>query len=189
MRRLLWILIVGLLAAGCATAEQTAYEEGAEGEEEAAAAVANEKRGQAQAEIAGATISIDYGRPALEGRDMLSRLPDGEVWRLGMDSATGLVTSANLVFGESELAAGSYTLFARKVSAQEWKLLVNSQTGIWGNRHNSEYDVAEIPLETSEAGESVERFTVQVNSTGENTGELVFEWDTLRLRAPFQAKQ
>lgn len=183
LRHLFLLLTLGPLA-GCAQAEAPTTEEPAA--EEEAAAPAEPGRGQVEAEIGDATITVDYGRPALEGRDMLARLPDGEVWRLGKDAATGFTTSTDLSFGDTQVAAGSYTLFVRKVSADEWVLLVNSETGQWGTNYNSEYDVAEIPLEKSETEENVETFTIQVNPTGEGGGELVFEWGTLRLRAAFQ---
>ncbi len=184
LRNLLMLLVVGVLLA-CAQGEQPAGEESPAGGETAAAPAENPNRGKVTAEIGGATITVDYGRPALEGRDMLGRLPDGEVWRLGKDAATGFTTSADLAFGDTALPAGAYTLFVRKVTADEWQLLVNSQTGIWGTNHSSESDVAEIPLQKSDPGESVERFTAHVNATGDNSGELVFEWGNLRLQAAF----
>ncbi len=176
-------LISLLIICGCGQTAQPAPEEtGAT----AAPAAAPDKRGVAEAEIGGAKVKIDYGRPALKGRDMLSQLPEGGVWRLGMDQATGLETSSKLAFGETAIEPGGYTLFVRKEAGGGWTLLVNSQTGIWGTQHDAASDIAEIPLETSQLDSSVEYFTAEVRSTGEKTGELAFQWATLQLKAPFE---
>lgn len=174
-----WMLL------GCGGTEN-ASEEPAEpaADTEPAAAPASD-RGTAEAEIGGASISIDYGRPMLKGRDMLSQLPDGQVWRFGMNTSTTLDTSADLAFGETTINAGQYSLWAKKLNAEEWHLVVNSETGIWGTNHNPEHDIAEIPFEKSDLDESVEQFTIAVNSTGDNSGEIVCQWATLQLKAAF----
>ena len=67
MKRLL-IAIVGL-ALFCARADTAAAQNG---------------RGAAELKLHGKAVSVDYGRPALKGRqveDMLGQLPAGEVWR------------------------------------------------------------------------------------------------------------
>ncbi len=187
MRKLIWISWLALLIAACGQTEQPAAEQAETDEPPAteSAPAPGERRGQAEAKIGGAEISIDYGRPVLEGRDMLSRLAAGQVWRLGMDRATHFNTSQDLNFGGTAVPAGEYTLFARKNSATDWTLLVNSMTGIWGTAYDGSSDIAEIPLARSQSSDQVERFTAAIEPTGDNGGELVFRWDTLVLRAAF----
>ena len=88
-------------------------------------------RGGTEAEFGGKKISVDYGRPKLRGRDMLGQASEGMVWRMGTDQATTLSTDAELAFGPVTLGAGRYSLFAKKVGANSWELLVNSETGMW----------------------------------------------------------
>ncbi len=145
-------------------------------------------RDTAEANIGGARVSINYGRPSLQGRDMLGQLPDGQVWRLGMNNATELETTANIVFGETVIEAGKYSLFAMKVNAEEWHLIVNSATGIWGTEYNSGTDVAHIPLQVSTNADSVETFTINLRSTGEMDGEIQMDWSTLKLAATFRVE-
>ena len=76
---------------------------------------------------------------------MLSQATDGMVWRLGADASTTLTTSGDLDFAGTRIAAGSYSLFAKKMG-DGWTLLVNSQTGQWGTEHDASKDIAEIPL-------------------------------------------
>ena len=62
-------------------------------------AFAQSPRGSAEATVGSAEVSIEYGRPSLQGRDMLGQATDGMVWRLGADASTTLTTSGDLDFG------------------------------------------------------------------------------------------
>ena len=152
----------------------------------APAAFAQSPRGTAEATVGEATVSIEYGRPSLRGRDMLSQAADGMVWRLGADQSTTLTASHDLSFGDTTVAAGSYSLFAKK-SGDAWMLLVNSQTGQWGTEHDSSRDVAEIPLDTTRDG-MAEQFTVSIESSGDHGGAFRFAWGETVLTAAFQAE-
>ena len=65
-------------------------------------------RGKAEATVNGKAITIDYGRPSLKGRDILSLAPQGMVWRLGMNMSTSIETAGDLVVAGQELKAGKY---------------------------------------------------------------------------------
>ncbi len=147
-------------------------------------AFAQSPRGTAEAMVGDAKVSIEYGRPSLSGRDMLGQATDGMVWRLGADASTTLTTSGDLDFAGTKVAAGSYSLFAKK-SGDGWMLLVNSQTGQWGTEHDASMDIAEIPLMTH-GGETREQFTVVLGGQG-NDGMLHFEWGETILMAMFKA--
>lgn len=149
------------------------------------AAFAQNPRGTAEATVGDASVSIEYGRPSLRGRDMLAQASEGMVWRLGADQSTTLTTSGDLDFGGTGIAAGSYSLFARR-SGDGWVLLVNSQTGQWGTEHDPSRDIAEIPL-SEHPGEAREQFTVVLHGQGSN-GMLHFEWGERVLMATFTAE-
>lgn len=63
--------------------------------------------------IAGANISIIYGRPYLKDRVVGESVEPrrGRVWRLGADEATTLITDTDLRIGNTQVAAGEYTLW------------------------------------------------------------------------------
>ncbi|HEV2420961.1 MAG TPA: DUF2911 domain-containing protein [Candidatus Acidoferrales bacterium] len=61
----------------------------------------------------GKTLKIDYSSPRMKGRKVEGGLePYGQVWRVGANEATTFVTDTDLVVGDKEVPAGSYTLDA-----------------------------------------------------------------------------
>jgi hypothetical protein len=132
----------------------------------------------------GATLWIDYGRPAKRGRVVFGTVvPYGEVWRTGANAATQFRTDKTLVFGSTTVPAGFYTLWTIP-SPDGWKLIVNSETGQWGTEHKAAKDLYTIDMKTSTLPQVVERFTISVEPNGQG-GVLNFDWDTTRASAPF----
>ena len=140
-------------------------------------------RGAASASFGGAMVSIDYGRPQLKGRDMLAQATDGMVWRMGMNEATEIKTDADLKFGDTVIPKGSYSLWMKKIGPDQWHLVFNKKTGVWGHEHPAADDFAETPLTMSTNAESVERFTVELTAANETTGALKAIWGTALLSA------
>ena len=133
-------------------------------------------RGLAKVTLAGKAISIDYGRPSLGGRDMLSRLPPGESWRMGADADTALKTESDLAFGSTMVPKGEYVLTAKRSAEGKWTLVLS----------NSDRTV-EVPLAEQKAAESVEVFTIELGGQG-SKGQFLMKWALLALSAPFTAK-
>ena len=79
-----------------------------------APAGAQAERGKAELKAGSGAITVDYGRPSLKGRDMLSQLKEGTFWRMGMNQATVLTTPVDLAFGATKVAKGSYSLWLKK---------------------------------------------------------------------------
>src|SRR5580700_8128545 len=125
-------------------------------------AAAQDTRGKAEATVKGKKISIDYGRPSLQGRDMLGMATPGMTWRLGMDEATEIQTAATLVVGGKELKPGKYTLWARKTGATQWTLAFHPQTGVWGDPPLTEGYVAQVPLKLDKVANSAEQLTISL---------------------------
>lgn len=91
-------------------------------------------RGAVNAEVGGATVSIDYGRPALGDRmlsDLLAMLPEDRVWRAGENQVTILETSGDISIGGHTVPAGRYSLYLLVPdSGDGWSLLVNRDQGV-----------------------------------------------------------
>jgi hypothetical protein len=137
-------------------------------------------RGEAKAMVAGKAVSIDYGRPSLKGRDMLSQAQVGQAWRMGADAATALKTDADLSFGSVAVPKGEYVLTATKISADQWHLNVLSKAA-------DRTKIAEIPLTQVKLNASVEMFTIALKGE-KDKGEFEMRWGTSALKAAFTGK-
>jgi hypothetical protein len=144
----------------------------------AAAAAFPADRGEAKATVAGKAVSIEYGRPSLQGRDMLGRAEVGMAWRMGADAPTQLKTKAELSFGPGiAVPPGEYVLTATKTAPDKWQLNVKKSDG----------STVDVPLVSKTLSEPVETFTIELKGEG-SKGELALKWGTLALAAPFTAR-
>ena len=80
----------------------------------------------------GKSVKTDYSSPRMKGRKIFGGLvPYGQVWRLGANDATTLVTDTNVRIGDKDVPAGNYTLFTIP-NADKWTLVISKKTGEWG---------------------------------------------------------
>lgn len=141
------------------------------------------ERGTATASFQGGTVAIEYGRPTLKGRDLLSQVTPGSYWRLGADQATTLTTDVGLTIGDGQsVAAGKYTLFLKFVGDDKWSLIVADGAA----RGEPRGLVAEVSLVTNKLDASVEALTIKLSSE-ENRGRLIIEWGETQMVADFAA--
>lgn len=148
----------------------------------------SDHRGKAVATFDGKEVAIEYGRPELQGRDMLGRISPGGVWRLGADAATTLTSQMDLAFGDSIVPKGEYTLFAKLAAPEEWLLLVNSEKGVPVGQRDEAKDIAAIPLQLGRSGQNVEQLTISLSPSGDE-GELMIAWGDVQLRTSFRVRQ
>jgi hypothetical protein len=140
------------------------------------------------ATVDGAKISITYGRPYLKGRKVGVQLaPYGKVWRTGADEATTLVTDKALMFGNTHVEPGTYTIYTLP-GEKEWQLIINKQTGQWGTDYDQNQDLARIPMKVSKSPSTVEQLTIAINDTPAG-GELKLSWENSDVVAAFTVMQ
>jgi Protein of unknown function (DUF2911) len=134
--------------------------------------------------VDGAKISVTYGRPYAKGRKIVGGLvPYGQPWRTGADEATMLVTDKDLMFGNTHVSAGKYTLFTLP-GEKSWQLIINKQTGQWGTAYDQKQDLARIPMSVGKTSAPVEQLTIAVADTPSG-GELQISWENTLVTAPF----
>jgi hypothetical protein len=133
--------------------------------------------------INGAHISVDYGRPALKGREMLGQIRPGQLWRVGSDAPTTLESDKELNFGGTLVPKGKHILLARLVEPGKWSLVFSSKSVF---QYEPSAKVAEVPLNLEEASDSAELVTIQVIDKG-GTGVIEIAWGKMRLFASFKA--
>jgi hypothetical protein len=163
----------------------------------AAAWAARDAQGQAmgtlsprdtvRATTAGASLLVDYGRPAKRGREIFGNVvPWGTVWRTGANAATQLRTDRDLVIGGVVVPAGTYTLWTLP-ALTGWQLIVNRQTGQWGTAYDPGQDFIRVPLVVTVLAQPVELFTIAIDPQGAG-GVISLAWDRTRAQLPFTVR-
>lgn len=131
-----------------------------------------------------------YGAPSANDREIMGGLvPYGEMWRSGANEATAIHLDGPASIGGISVAAGSYSLYTRP-NADQWEVFLNSNYERWGIPINAEVRATELGsfMVTPEATDGmVETLTYSFESTGEDAGEIVMEWENTRLRIPVAA--
>ncbi len=145
---------------------------------------AQAERGKAELKAGAGAITIDYGRPSLKGRDMLSQLVEGTFWRMGMNQATVLTTPQDLSFGKTRVPKGAYSLWLKK-TGDAFHLVFNSQTGQWGTQHDPAKDVFSVEMVKTPLPSPVETFTIDLKPSPKG-GDLGLSWGATKLSAPFE---
>ena len=140
-------------------------------------------RGKAELKAGSGSITVDYGRPSLKGRDMISQLADGSFWRMGTNQATVLSTPVNLAFGTAKVAAGSYSLWLKKQGGT-YMLVFNSQTGQWGTQHDAGKDVNSAAMKQETLSSPVESLTIELKEAPKG-GDFIMSWGTTKLTVGF----
>ena len=135
-------------------------------------------RGQTSVTFAdGKKVTVDYGRPYMRGRKIMGELvPYGKVWRTGANEATSLVTEAPITISGTAVPAGSYTMYTLP-GENEWKIIVNKQTGQWGTVYNESQDFARIIAKPAKVPNSVDQFTISLEKQGPKAALMKLEWE------------
>lgn len=145
-------------------------------------------RDTVRATVAGASLWVDYGRPAKRGRVIFGStiVPWNQVWRTGANAATQLRTDRALEIQGVAIPAGTYTLWTIP-SPGGWKLLFNRETGQWGTSHDPARDIAQLDLRVTTLPSVVERFTIGIAPEGAG-GIMHLDWDTTRASLTFTVR-
>jgi hypothetical protein len=132
----------------------------------------------AETAVNGKKVSIDYSAPSMRGRKIMGELvPYGEVWRTGANAATTLKTETDLVIAGTKVPAGTYTLYTLP-GENNWKLIINKQTGQWGTEYDQKQDLARVDLKQEKTSAPVETFKITLQPNA-----LVMEWENTKLTA------
>ena len=142
-----------------------------------------------------ARIAITYGQPHARGRKIVGGLiPNDTVWRFGANEAATLHSDLDLTVGTLALPRGDYTLFLVH-TGNDWDLIVNSQTAIWGTDRNPAKDIGRVRLTARTLTDSEDALSVYLTPAtsdpsrqAEPAGTLRIKWGTVELTAPWKVK-
>lgn len=139
------------------------------------------ERGAGKVTLDGATVTIDYGRPTLKGRDVTKLIQPGGFWRIGSDAPTTLDSNADLDFGGTRVPKGKHILLAHYIEPGKWSLVVSTKPA---SQYDPSAKLAEVPAEVQQATDSVEEVTIQLSAKGSH-GVIEIAWGTMRLKGSF----
>ena len=141
--------------------------------------VAGQSRGETKAKIGKANVTIEYGRPALNGRDPLKMIRPGEVWRMGSNASTTIESDTDLSFAGTTVPKGKHILLAMQDEAGKWWLIVSSKSSF---EYEPSAKLTQAPMDISKGTDSVEQLEIKVTGKEEH-GIIEVAWGTLRLAA------
>ena len=138
----------------------------------------------ATAAISGKKLTIAYSAPSMRGRKIMGALvPYGRWWRTGADNATTFQTEADLDIGGLKVPKGTYTIYTLP-GATDWQLIVNKQTGQFGTEYDQKRDLGRVKMNLAQTPAPVERFKIELLSTGANKGLLKMTWERTEVSVP-----
>jgi hypothetical protein len=144
-------------------------------------------------------ITITYGRPYTkdpktgEAREIWGTLvPYGKVWRTGADEATTLIVQKPILFGDTTVPAGAYTLWTLPMEDGTAKLIINKQIGQWGvgpNTYDEKQDLARVDLKKDVTDSTVDQFTMAVAKNPDGGGLIKLMWANTQYSAAFTVQK
>ncbi|RNL90745.1 DUF2911 domain-containing protein [Sinomicrobium pectinilyticum] len=131
---------------------------------------------------------VVYGRPQKKDRPVFGTLvPFDKVWRTGANEATEITFFKDVMFGDKEVEAGTYTLFTIP-GVKEWVVILNSDTDVWGAFDYKEAnDVARTTVPVEKDSQSLEAFSITFEP-GDNGADMYMGWDTTRVKVPISER-
>jgi hypothetical protein len=146
--------------------------------------------------IDGCRVTITYGRPFTkdpktgEPRKIWGGLvPWDKAWRTGSDEATVLVTQKPLMFGDTVVPAGAYTLYSIPAESGPSKLAISKNLGAWGVPVDEKNDLARVDMKKEPAEKQTDQFTMAVAKNPEGGGLIKLMWEDTQFTAPFTVKK
>ena len=167
-------------------------------------------RETAKAKVGGESVSVEYGRPSLNGRsfsELTSKLPEDRMWRAGSEQVTTLTVSGDVYVGDSKVPAGEYSLYVYCPADGEYALAVNEVVGqplgeVWAEAPDGlknelwphfsytedigDSEVARVPLAETKTSSTVDMFTIALEENGDGA-VMKLAWGEAAWSVPVKA--
>ena len=118
----------------------------------------------ATGKINNATITINYGSPSVNGREIWGALvPFNQVWRAGANDATTFETDKEVTIEGTKLPAGKYSFFVIP-NEKECIIIFNKEAKQWGAyKYKVKEDQLRVSVKPQVAKVSVEKLVYSIN--------------------------
>lgn len=133
---------------------------------------------QAEGQIGGTKISIDYGAPSVKGRTVWGGLEQyDKVWRAGANENTTVTFDKEVTMGGKKLAAGKYGFFIIPKEKGDWVVIFNKVNDKWGAfSYNQAEDALRVNVRPKFVKDTQEQLAYSVGKKS-----IDFAWDKTRL--------
>ena len=163
--------------------------------------------------VNGKAVTINYGRPSLEGRtvdDLLKKLPGDRMWRIGANQVTTLTMETDFDLGGQTVPAGKYSIYVYVPESGDWQLALNKDPGIelgkllpivspdvahelWPrldgyDKNIKSSEVARIVMKQGSSGKPTDIFTMRLTASSRGT-LLTMSWGDRSWTAEIDAKR
>lgn len=129
-------------------------------------------------------IKVVYSRPQLKGRSLEQLAPAGKVWRTGANEAAEITLYKDMMFGDTAVKAGTYSLFTIP-GEKEWTVILNSNLNQWGSySYDESADVARAMGGVSKGSDSVEAFSIAYKEVDGGV-HMIMGWGSVMVAVPF----
>lgn len=146
--------------------------------------------------VDGGRVVIVYGRPytTKPGTTVARKIwgglvPYGKVWRAGADEATFFVAQKPLMFGDTAVPAGAYTLFLLPQEDGAAQLIFSKDVGQWGEEYNDKNDLARVDLKKTALDTPVNQFTMAIVKTKGGGGVIKMSWENTAYSTAFTTQK
>jgi pimeloyl-ACP methyl ester carboxylesterase len=160
----------------------------AEGRRGLAMATRPSPRGEVGGQIGTLNVSITYGRPQVNKRQIWGQLvPYNRLWRTGANEATYITFSGDVLVEGNKLVAGSYALFTIPTET-EWTVIFNKVPRLWGHfSYNPEFDALRVKVKP-QAAEHQEWLSYNFEMLTPTSANVVVHWEKIKTAFKVEAE-
>jgi hypothetical protein len=133
-----------------------------------------------------ADIKVEYSRPAMKGRKIMGNVVphNGELYRLGANSATKFTTSDSLTIMGKGLPKGSYVMMARP-NKDSWEIIFNKNPSVSASNYKAEDDVVKVSVKPQTNPMTVQSFTMGIGNITNTSADIEISWENTFVAVPF----
>jgi hypothetical protein len=139
--------------------------------------------------IAGAQLTITYGRPYMRGRKIFGALvPYDRVWCPGADEATTLDSNRPLLVGDVRVPPGPHTIWILP-TAGAWTLIISREPSGFHTRYNASADLGRTTMQKRALPSAVDQLTFAIEPSPDDGGAIRMMWEQTDVWAPVRVVQ
>lgn len=129
-------------------------------------------------------ISVDYGRPGVNGRQIWGALvPFDTVWRAGANINTVFTVTSPVMIAGQPLAAGRYGLFMIP-GHEKWTVIFSKEANAWGHFSYAQSEDALRITVTPKPADMVERLQYTFDDPADKGVTVTLRWEKLAVPFP-----